>query len=74
MTPDDLKSRRLVGLFLLGCILFTYPILSLFNRHLIVWGIPLLYFYVFAAWLLLVVLIFLITRFSRPPSSRNSSN
>jgi uncharacterized membrane protein len=39
-----------VGLFLLGCVLFNYPLLVLFNRPADVFGVPLLYAYLFLAW------------------------
>jgi hypothetical protein len=69
MTTDELKTRRLVGLFLLGCVLFNYPILSLFNLPVSISGIPLLFAYVFVTWALLIVFIFLVTQFTyRPPS------
>ena len=47
----------LVAAFLLGCLLFTYPLLSLFNSDAMVFGIPVLYLYLFAAWALLIALI-----------------
>ena len=43
MTRDTYKNKRLVSLFLLGCLLFNYPILSIFNLPETVLGIPLLY-------------------------------
>jgi len=68
MTTDELKTRRLVGLFLLGCALFNYPILSLFNLPASIFGIPLLFAYMLVTWALLIVFIFLVTKFShRPP-------
>jgi len=67
MTPDRLKNRRLAGVFLLGWVLFNYPVLSLFNRHTTLLGIPLIYAYVFGAWALVIVLIMLGARFSRRP-------
>jgi hypothetical protein len=68
MTPDRLKNRRLAGVFLLGWILFNYPVFSLFNRHAVWLGIPLLYAYVFGAWMLIIGLIMLAARFSRRSS------
>lgn len=52
-------AQRLVALFLLGCLLFGYPLLALFNRGGTVFGIPLLYAYLFGAWGLLIVLMIL---------------
>jgi hypothetical protein len=62
MTPENRKSKRLMGVCLLGWILLTGPILSLFNRPTLVFGIPLLFLYVFSVWALLIALIYLVTR------------
>jgi hypothetical protein len=51
------KGERLVGLFLLGCLLFNFPLLALFNVRATLFGIPLLYAYLFAAWGLLIALV-----------------
>jgi uncharacterized membrane protein len=45
-----ITGQRLVGLFLFGCVLFNYPLLVLFNRPVDVFGVPLLYAYLFLAW------------------------
>ena len=62
MTPELMISRRLFALFLLGCLLFNYPILSLFNLETYLFGIPLLYLYMFAVWTVLIVLIVFVMR------------
>nr|WP_297353058.1 hypothetical protein [uncultured Caldimonas sp.] len=54
------RAQRLVALFLLGCLLFSFPLLSIFNTGGTVFGIPTLYAYLFAAWALLIVLAVLI--------------
>jgi hypothetical protein len=51
------RSERLVGLFLLGCLMFNFPLLALFNVRATLFGIPLLYAYLFAAWGLLIALV-----------------
>lgn len=56
MNHSRLATQRLVALFLLGCLLFNFPLLALFNRDSEVFGIPLLYAYVFGAWLVLILL------------------
>lgn len=56
MIRTSLKGQRLVALFLLGCLLLNYPIFSLFAGAARVFGVPLLYFYVFFAWALLIAL------------------
>ena len=55
MFGSGLKGQRLTALFLLGWLLFTYPIISLFDTSTQVFGVPLLYAYVFFAWAMLIV-------------------
>lgn len=54
MAGFEVKAQRLVALCLLGLLLFNYPILALFNVPASVFGIPVLYAYIFAAWSLLI--------------------
>jgi type IV secretory pathway VirB3-like protein len=49
-----------VGLFLLGCLMFSYPLITLFDRPVMVLGVPLLYAYLFGAWALIIALVALI--------------
>jgi hypothetical protein len=56
MDDRDVKGQRLIALFVLGCLLFNYPVLSLFNVAAAVFGVPVLYAYLFVAWALLIVL------------------
>ncbi len=53
MGKFEIKAQRLVALCMLGLLLFNYPILALFNVPATVFGIPVLYAYIFAAWSLL---------------------
>ncbi len=57
MNKQNVKGQRLAALFLLGNLLFNYPLLTLFNRADTVAGIPVLYLYVFGAWALLIALL-----------------
>jgi len=63
MTRENKLNKRLVALFLLGCVLFNYPILSLFNFKILIFGLPLLLVYIFGIWGLLIGLTALATRF-----------
>jgi len=63
MTRESKLNKRLVALFLLGCVLFNYPILSLFNLKVPIFGLPLLLVYIFGVWCLLIGLTALATRF-----------
>jgi len=60
-----MKGPRLVAVFLLGVLLFNYPLLALFNRTMLVFGVPLLYAYIFVAWALLIGLAALVVERSR---------
>jgi len=53
--PSGALETRVVCLFLAGCLLFNFPLISLFNVDARVFGVPLLYAYLFAAWALLIV-------------------
>jgi hypothetical protein len=57
MTKPNVKGQRLAALFVLGNLLFNYPLLALFNQPQTALGIPILYLYVFAAWALLIALL-----------------
>jgi len=53
--PDEVRRRdRLIGLFLLALVLLNPPLLMLFGGGDTVLGLPLLYFYIFVAWLLII--------------------
>ncbi len=60
MIGPTLKGQRLVALFLLGCLLFNFPLLSLFAVDDRLWGIPLIYCYIFTAWAAIISLMALI--------------
>jgi hypothetical protein len=57
MQESEAKGQRLIALFVLGCLLFNYPVLSLFNVAADAFGVPVLYAYIFAAWMLLIALL-----------------
>jgi hypothetical protein len=62
MTPENIKNKRLFCLFLLGCLIFNYPIISLFNHEIFIFGIPLLFVFLFCAWGLIIIAMIFITR------------
>ena len=57
MAAPSRRGQRLAGLFALGCLLFNYPLIELFNRPTMVFGVPLLYAYLFCAWAALIALV-----------------
>lgn len=65
MAHRAIQAQRLVALFVLGCLLFSFPLLSLFNTGGTVFGIPVLYAYLFGVWIgFIAVTILIIERSS----------
>jgi hypothetical protein len=50
MANRAVQAQRLAALFVLGWLLFSFPLLSLFDTGGVVFGIPVLYAYLFASW------------------------
>lgn len=59
MLSNGSKYSRFIGIFVLGCVLFCYPVLSIFNNTSALFGISVLFIYIFAAWMGLLLLIHL---------------
>jgi hypothetical protein len=57
MLRPSRTRELLVALFLLGALVFAPPLLIIFNKAIRILGIPLLYFYLFAAWGTLIALV-----------------
>lgn len=60
MRESNVRGQRLVALFLLGLLLFNYPLLAVFNVPGTLLGIPVLYAYFFLAWAVLIALMALV--------------
>jgi len=60
MNQSNTKMQRLAVIFVFANLLFNYPLLALFNRAIMLGGIPLLYVYMFVAWALLIGLLALV--------------
>jgi acetyl-CoA carboxylase carboxyltransferase component len=56
MSNPESKGQRFVALCMLGMLLFNYPILMLFNVPGALFGVPVLYAYLFIAWAALIAL------------------
>jgi hypothetical protein len=61
----------LVALLLLGCLALNYPLLSLFNKASLWFGIPALYLYLFAVWALFIAIVAALMK-KREPSGSDS--
>jgi hypothetical protein len=59
---EDRVRTRLLVLAILGFALFNYPLLRVFDRDVIVLGVPMVWLYVFVAWGLLIALVALTMR------------
>jgi hypothetical protein len=56
MNKFETKGQRFVALCMLGMLLFNFPILTLFNVQGTLFGVPVLYAYLFIAWAALIAL------------------
>ncbi|MBC8317326.1 MAG: hypothetical protein H8E41_05430 [Desulfobulbaceae bacterium] len=44
------QNERLIVILIIGVIALNYPLLSLFSKVKLIFGIPVLYFYLFTVW------------------------
>lgn len=59
------RNSKLIGIFLLFALLLNFPIIGLFSKNGRLFGFPSLYFYLFAAWGILIVLLYLLSKKNR---------
>ncbi len=55
------RNERLVALVLVGALALNYPLLSVFSDARLLFGIPVLYLYLFGGWAAFIALTALIT-------------
>jgi hypothetical protein len=67
MSPVRRKIQRLLVLFALGCLAVNYPLLALFSKRYLWFGIPVLYLYLFVFWLIFIVFIAVVTEMKKLP-------
>ena len=70
MDRFGITGERALALLLLAFLLLNPPILSIFDIDAQLWGIPLPFFFLFAAWGLLILLVALHAEHSEIPGSR----
>jgi hypothetical protein len=56
MSDFESRGQRFVAVCLIGLLLFNYPMLALFNVSGMLFGVPVLYLYVFIVWAVLITL------------------
>jgi hypothetical protein len=59
---DASPGDRLIALFLLGVLAFSPPLLAIFNTDSLVLGVPLLFLYLFGAWIAVIALVATVLR------------
>ncbi|MBF0603567.1 MAG: hypothetical protein HQL07_07720 [Nitrospirae bacterium] len=62
MSVNKKRRDRLVALTIFGVIAFNYPLLAIFDRRETVFGVPLVFCYLFGFWLLFVIVTALIAK------------
>ena len=72
MLQRPLTGQRFAAIFILGWLLFNYPLLALFSGARTWFGIPVLYAYLFAAWALIIGLLAYLAEKSSPPDHHAS--
>lgn len=64
------QSREyIVILFIVGVLALNYPMLELFNRPWMPFGVPVLYLYLYLVWFALIVLLIVVVEHSKIPES-----
>ncbi|MCL7489671.1 MAG: hypothetical protein M8357_16005 [Desulfobulbaceae bacterium] len=66
------RNERLVVLLVLGFIALNYPLLSLFSKVRLFFGIPVLYLYIFTVWSLFILCMALVLEKRAFPSMTSS--
>lgn len=62
---DKRRQETIIVLFIAGALALNYPLLDIFDRLLLPFGIPLLYLYLHLVWLALIVLVAVIMERTR---------
>ncbi len=57
MRRPGLVGERAIALFLLALLLFNPPILTIFSAPALIFGVPLLYLYLFGSWSIVILMV-----------------
>ena len=69
MSPVRRKIQRLLALFAFGVLAINYPLLALFSKATLWFGIPQLYLYLFGFWILFILFIGIVTERKKLPKT-----
>ncbi|MCB0290960.1 MAG: hypothetical protein KDH97_11955 [Calditrichaeota bacterium] len=72
MKPPQLKSQKLIAIFFLGLMLWIGPLLTLFNLPDMVLGIPIIFLYLFAVWVLLILFMVIVVEYRGKNTAESS--
>lgn len=67
------QNERLIVMLVIGVILLNFPLLSLFSRIKLFFGIPVLYLYIFSVWVVFILCLALVLEKPPFPSLISSS-
>lgn len=62
------QNERLIAMLIIGIIALNFPLLSLFSKAQLIFGIPVLYLYIFFIWMLLIFCLALVLERAPFPS------
>ena len=71
---ESRRTERLVVLVFIATLVFNYPLLELFSGRELLFGIPILYFFLFASWAFIIACIGLTMIEGRGEDSGRHSN
>jgi hypothetical protein len=62
------QNERLIAVLVIGFILLNYPLLSLFSKGKLFFGVPVLYLYLFLVWVCFIGCVAIILEKTKSPS------
>lgn len=72
MPETKRQNERLIVMIIIGTIALNFPFLSLFSKVRLFLGIPVLYLYIFSAWVLFILCLALVLEKAQFPSLMSS--
>jgi len=74
MPESKRRHEQLIGMLIVAVIALNYPMLSMFSKIKLIFGIPVLYFYLFLVWAVFILCMALILeKPGSPPLTTPSS-
>ena len=67
--PDRIKKEQFAFLALLLIAVFSYPLISIADKHKTIQGIPVLYIYIFICWTISILLLYMIAEQKSHPKN-----